>query len=398
MIERPQWYNVRLNQNATGPSLINSLEKKLDSDAPFRLWGIGVLSYGSSSLNFVQMRMTRPDRSWIQRFLTPITAINPYMQDVLNAVGTDPFFGSPAPFLFASPISPNLVYPPGGTIVFDFSFPFIGGGGLIDAQIVLVGTKMFREGAVWAPTYPPKPYRSIPFLDYALQIAPPAFGAAPLLDVPFDVQPDADFVWQAGQHTAGAVSASLQLAGEALALVIFTAVNPGTGGNAITIFLDSGAINQPFSITVVASAIHVFLQTNGLGAVLTTGAQLSALMNANPAVAALVTTQCFSSCGDPSPSTLAPVNLAGGANVGPSGGIGIRFKDWSGKYYMDDFTPAEIMFGFGHAQAPGLLYPEIYIPRNQALYFDFQTQSSTPPPVPQLTLSLKGQKVYGSQS
>lgn len=64
-----------------------------------------------------------------------------------------------------------------------------------------------------------------------------------------------------------------------------------------------------------------------------------------------------------------------GAAVLPVGtrtrGVGVKFKDWSGKYYMNDYVPLELIFGFDNSQTPGLLYPEIYIPKNQQLYFDF---------------------------
>src|SRR6185369_14153650 len=53
--------------------------------------------------------------------------------------------------------------------------------------------------------------------------------------------------------------------------------------------------------------------------------------------------------------------------------VGVKFKDWSGKYYMNDYVPLELIFGFDNSQTPGLVYPEIYIPKNQQLYFDFAT-------------------------
>ena len=37
---------------------------------------------------------------------------------------------------------------------------------------------------------------------------------------------------------------------------------------------------------------------------------------------------------------------------------------------MNDFVPVELIFGFDNSQIPGLLNPEIYIPKNQALYLD----------------------------
>jgi len=54
-------------------------------------------------------------------------------------------------------------------------------------------------------------------------------------------------------------------------------------------------------------------------------------------------------------------------------GLGIKIKDWTGKYFMNDFVPLELIFGFDNSQSPGLVYPEIYIPRNQALFIDVQS-------------------------
>ncbi len=76
------------------------------------------------------------------------------------------------------------------------------------------------------------------------------------------------------------------------------------------------------------------------------------------------------------PLTIAPdagfVWRAGGQAPGGTRGFGVKFKDWSGKYFMNDFVPADLIFGFDNAQTPGFLYPEIFIPKQQALYFDFE--------------------------
>jgi hypothetical protein len=50
--------------------------------------------------------------------------------------------------------------------------------------------------------------------------------------------------------------------------------------------------------------------------------------------------------------------------------IGLKFRDYMGKPYMNDFVPVELLFGFDNAQIPGFPYPEIYIPRNELLVFD----------------------------
>jgi hypothetical protein len=389
MIERPQHYVFTLDDGDVAGFNAQNLQFQLDSDAPFRLLGIAIIGYLGSPAK-VNMRFTRPDRSWMQRFLIPWQSINPYTADAPGATGTTT---QPPPYVFASAISPNLLYPPNTVIVMDFQNTV----GFNDiTKIVFIGTKLFQDGAVWAPTYPAS-YRSLPFLDYNLLVFPPAFGAAPLLQVPFDIQPDADFVWQAGQHSSQATFASLTITiADSGGTLVFTAAEGGTGGNSITLDIVAVGANTPFSINVVGDAVTVELQTNGAGLPITTFAQFVAAMNSNPAVTALFTTMTPSSLASIVETTGGPLSFTGGADAGPSGGIGIRIRDYSGKYYSNDYVPVEILFGFDHSQAPGLVYPEIYVPKNQALYFDFSTLSGLVTPVAQLVLSFKGQKIYGS--
>ena len=62
--------------------------------------------------------------------------------------------------------------------------------------------------------------------------------------------------------------------------------------------------------------------------------------------------------------------------VGALRGLGMRMKDWRGKYYMNDYVPLELIVGgFDYSQTPGVIYPEIYVPKNQALYFDLEVLS-----------------------
>jgi hypothetical protein len=391
MIERPQHYVFRLIDNDVASFQAANLQFQLDSDAPFRLMGMAIVGYLNAPA-FTNMRFTRPDRSWMQRYLIPFQAINPYTADASGASGTT---AHPSPFILASPISPNLLYPPNAVIVMDFQ-NVVGTFSGITA-IVFVGTKIFQDGAVWSPTYPVS-YNSLPFLDYNLIVAPPAFGAAPLLQVPFDIQPDADFVWQAGQHSSQSTFATLFF-GHDGGQLMFTAVTAGSAGNSISVTVTGtgGGPSAPFSISVVGDAISVQLATNGASQPITTVAQAVAALNSDPAVAALVTVS------SPSPPGIVVADtggvalfLSGGSDVGLSGGIGIRIRDYTGKYYSNDYVPVELLFGFDHAQVPGLVYPEIYVPKNQALYFDFATLSNNlSTPVGQLVLAFKGMKIYG---
>lgn len=94
--------------------------------------------------------------------------------------------------------------------------------------------------------------------------------------------------------------------------------------------------------------------------------------------------------GNPDPEIVAYFELRA-CQVGIMKGVGILIKDWQGKAYMNDFVPAELIFGFDNSQTPGLVYPEIYIPKNQALYLDVAPFG---PLNGLLTLTFKGKKVY----
>lgn len=92
----------------------------------------------------------------------------------------------------------------------------------------------------------------------------------------------------------------------------------------------------------------------------------------------------------------------------------IVLKDWNGKPYSNDFVPLDILFGsaawpstfplgatpafiapFGVGPAaPGLLYPEIYVPRNHQLWYDIQRADTTATASEDVTINLIGSKVF----
>ena len=267
MIERPQFYVAKF-PNLSGTATYGNLGSALqtDSDSLFRMFGIACYVFGSAgdaegaagNINFT-LRFTRPDgTSWFQRRLTSAQALNPYDVQAANGAGGTGF--SPPYYVYMSPLSPNMVYPPQTAINIDFE-------NLTANQrvyVVFCGTKVFQDGSIYAPTYPAK-YRARPYFGYALQFSS---NLLPLSNLPLSVAPDADFVWQTGAQTDA----------------------PGSG-------------------------------------------------------------------------SLTP--------VGAMRGLGCRFRDWTGKYYMNDFVPVELVFGFDNSQRPGMVYPEIYIPKNQQIFFDF---------------------------
>jgi hypothetical protein len=194
-----------------------------------------------------------------------------------------------------------------------------------------------------------------------------------------------------------------------MALLKFDAVVPGIGGNLISVNLVFVTVGPLASALVNDLGMNQFRIDVTVNTTLVTGgstwATVAAALMADPAVAALVTVT-----GDADTILVGPgvQRLTGGTTgqnvntsyffaqqnceVGIMLGVGLKIRDWSGKAYMNDFVPAELIFGFDNSQTPGFPYPEIYIPKNQAIYLDVVALG---PVNGLLTLTFKGQKVYG---
>lgn len=200
MIERPQFYVAKfLNPSAIDGFSAFSLAKQTDSDAPFRLFGIAFYVFdsagnpqGAAGNIDVLVEFTRPDgTTFFQRHQIPAQAIQPFAGQATDGAG-----GETAPYYsYFSPVSSNQIYPPQTTVTFDFSnVPLTA---TTKVLAILCGTKIFEDGAVWAPKYPAK-YSALPF-DYQVQIQ--IGNNLPVLNVPLTINPDADFVWQRGAQT-----------------------------------------------------------------------------------------------------------------------------------------------------------------------------------------------------
>ena len=305
VVERMMHYVVPDFINLRSPQLGYSLG--ILADAPFRLYGIALFPMGGAlgaNIGQVKLRFTRNDQSWAQRHLIPSLSLAPGVPPATNVVAT---FPSPNYFLF-SPVYPNLIYQPRSTITIDIQ-RIDGTTENLNSVLVFIGTNLYEEGRIWSPSYP-KNYRSIPYFGYNVLCSGSLLQSGPVRDVPLNVQPDADFVWQGTVHT--------------------DTPNPGDGsGIASGQGIDGNLIN-----------------------------------------------------------------------------LGVRIKDWSGKYYSNaevtkansavaGYVPAALLAGFNNGQLPGLVYPEIYVPKNGTLSFDFAMLDGTLNPNNQSPiLTLKGQKVY----
>ena len=291
--ERAQWYVGSVPNAGLVTGLTqNGLTIQTDSDAPFRLTAIAVYVFsntgaaqGAAGNIQVTIRFYKPDGTQaVQQHHLSAQALNPYDAGAVNGAGglTAPYFSLP------TPVQPNIIYPAGSRITFDYKA--LTGLNPELVTVVFIGTKLGAPGQWWNGSYPAK-FKTRPFFGYTLQIST---ATLPALNQQLAIERDADFVLQTG------------------------------------------------------------VQTNYPAAALTP--------------------------------------------VGAVRGLGIKMKDWGGKYYMNDYVPLELIFGgFDYSQTPGVIYPEIYIPTNQAIYFDLALLGLTVlVGSPLLTLMFAGLKVYAA--
>lgn len=98
--------------------------------------------------------------------------------------------------------------------------------------------------------------------------------------------------------------------------LVYTAVAPGTAGNAITVRYVVAGNSTPLTVSVTGSAITVNVATNGGGAPTSTAAQVAAAVAASAPAAALVGTPANAASNDGSGvvAALSVTNLAGGTD------------------------------------------------------------------------------------
>jgi hypothetical protein len=91
-------------------------------------------------------------------------------------------------------IYPQMIFPPGASIVCDIGNA--SGAPILNAQLLFRGSKLFADGAISAPTYPPK-LAALPFTYQTAVLNVPPNGP-PLIDNQLRVRNDADFAYRCG--------------------------------------------------------------------------------------------------------------------------------------------------------------------------------------------------------
>lgn len=264
LIERMQHYVFPVNNVKPAGTIQEGQTFRTEDDAPFRLAGIAVWTNNVGGGAFdgqMALRFSRADGQLVQRLVTSANAIAPGN----SYAGTPSPTGANPNQALVTPVYPNIVYPTLSAINIDLQ-TLTPAAKNPSALIIFIGTKIFRQGEVWAPGYPPK-WTARPYLD-RLFVPNVSIGSGPVLNQPFTAQQDSDFVFQCGMYS------------------------------------DSDA---------------------------TTGGLPGSLVD-----------------------------------------LGFQMRDWRGKAYSNDFLPVALLFPFLTAQLPGFVYPEIYVPSQQQLFFDFK--------------------------
>ena len=174
--------DVRLATVAAGQS-IPKINLTIDLEAPFvlRRRAIGGVD------GFLKTRWTGPTQDYRQGDLMILESLQ------------QPFFGQNGS---PSPVSPEITYPPGGTLSLDLVNT--GAYDLTNVTFYWIGVNRYPWGVLPAPSYPSE-FRGS---NFAQPFLTPALAAPDVqLRLPFKCKPDGDLVIRGGQATqAGVVS------------------------------------------------------------------------------------------------------------------------------------------------------------------------------------------------
>ena len=409
MIERHQDYLLTVPSVPVGG--IQGVPLRLDSDAPF----------AARLIRSRNIEIGLPDEPLVGwNFKTTDDSFNSTQLRTDWIVPADN--GFPAYPGRGSILSPEQVFPPSSIIYIDIGNPL--NVPITNAQLLFRGSKLFRHQG--APTYPPRMSVFPSFYQVILQNVQPVQN---VLNNILTIKNTADFMYRYGVCDAFATGqvvfattpgvAASRLFGDDESVIQITAVTPGSAGNSIQIFMDIAgpfAANQPMSVTVSGTVITLNPQTDGSGHVVYnppgqgTNAQVLAAFAASAPASALVTATLYG--GPLTASGFGKIPNGGflqggsGGSVTQSGGGGIfpppllgapavqspianvyvQLKDESGKPFSNVPIHINDLFGQGFPYlpnnvnqatqddavlfTPGLLTPEIYIPRRTNFYFD----------------------------
>ena len=388
--ERHRDYSLFFTTPLAANGAFPAQQLRIDTDGPFVLREIGFSGLGGALPQGIAIKFQDDLGRFVEQDYIPSFGELPFSGAALTGYnGIIPFF---------TPILPQIVYPPNATIVVyvENTNPSVA---VEKLRIVFRGVSLHPQGTILNGWAYPQYFREIPFA-YAETIS---ITQNPQLNNILNVKPDADFVLRALQFVPVS-NASVAFGTEGTGGINFAAVQPGVAGNGIEIIVTNpGTPSQPLVVTANLSArtVSISVATDGGGANISTVAQVVAAVNANLQASQLVIASVVTAGFMP----IDDVKTSGGGVIQATFGQDwlIQLKDQNGKYYQTGSnSPAIATAGVfpdsiaGHLTpyAPGILVPEIYLKRNNTLYYDIQAPSV---PVSVITRFI-GSKVFESQS
>ncbi len=161
---------------------VTDIPLQLDSDAPFalRLVRSRNLITTAGGLLANGFRFQTPRRQYQSTQLRTDLVIDPILGNIYPTRGVV--------------IYPQMIFPPGASIVVDIGN--VSTAPIVNAQLLFRGSKLYADGAIAAPTYPPK-LAALPFT-YQTVVRGVTANGSPLIDNQLRVLNDADFAFRCG--------------------------------------------------------------------------------------------------------------------------------------------------------------------------------------------------------
>jgi hypothetical protein len=192
MIERHQDYLLSIPTLPVGGLI--QVPLNLDTDAPFALRLVKSRNIGLNGWNFTDPRRAYQSNALRTDWITPV---NPGQSSYPSR---------------GAVIYEEMVYPPGGVITVDIGNTT--GQPISNASLLFRGSKLFKDGTLWNPTYPER-MAVLPAVYQVIVPKVPVVGS--LRDNQLTILNDADFIYRWGvcdAFTVGVVGGSVPTAAQ----------------------------------------------------------------------------------------------------------------------------------------------------------------------------------------
>lgn len=189
MIERHQDYILTVPSVPVGG--IQQVPLQLDTDAPFALRLVRSRNIEATNTSVINgWRFTNPRQAYQSSALRT--------EQIVPVIPGNALYPSRGAVIWE-----EMVYPPGAVILVDIGNQT--GSPLTNAQLLFRGSKLYKDGSLWVPTYPE---RMSPFPAVYQVVVPNVGLTSTILNNQLQVKHDADFVYRCGACDAFTLNAN----------------------------------------------------------------------------------------------------------------------------------------------------------------------------------------------